>query len=405
MSNLRIIAKSGYCYLVSDKDGVTLDDIFENAFMVDETGRMITPKMPIHLFIDEETKWERLSKNYDDVIKNRPLSELVNDALIGFAIGDAFGVPYEFLFRDEISNYKLKDMLGNNTEEKIDSRWGSIIPAGAWSDDTSMIVATMASFVRNNGSFDNDDIMKSFIAWWGEGKYASLDKPFGLGGVVYKALQSYINGVPPEKCGPSGFKDNGNGSLMRILPYSLYCIENNIPFDETCKIISEGSALTHGNDISKICCCIYTEFLRKCVETRNPVLAFDSLYGLDYTNYFSEEAVSIGNEITKGSLKYDGIDSLNEKNGYVVETLKGVFYSLLNGSNFENTIYEAVKIGYDTDTVAGITGAAAGIIYGIDDIPKNWMDTLRKKNNLENLALEFSKCLSKKKIDDNDKTR
>ncbi len=405
MNNLRIIAKSDNNYLVTDEENISLEDTEKEVFLIDKFGRRITSKIPIYRFFREDYNWEPMNKNYEDEILKKSSEEMISDALIGFAIGDAFGVPYEFLYRKDIEKLPIKDMVGNNTKEKINSRWGDLIPAGAWSDDTSMTIATMASFIRNDGKFDSDDIMKSFLAWWGEGKYSSLNKPFGLGGVVYKALESYTRGVPAEECGPKEFKDNGNGSLMRILPYSLYCIENNLSFDETCDIISKGSALTHGNDISKICCCIYTEYLRNCVETQNPVLSFDMLSKLDYSSKFNKDAVEIGKEITATSFKFKNIEYLKEKNGYVVETLKAVFYSLLNGTNFETSIIQAVKIGYDTDTIAGITGAAAGIIYGLDDVPKNWTDTLLKKEQLEELANKFSECLIKKKEDNFGRTK
>ena len=56
-------------------------------------------------------------------------------------------------------------------------------------------------------------------------------------------------------------------------------------------------------------------------------------------------------------------------------------------------------MGYDTDTVAGITGSIAGMLYGKDDIPERWLDKLRKKDYLESLALKFEKTLQENKAE------
>ena len=78
----------------------------------------------------------------------------VMGGLLGLAVGDAFGVPVEFLSRKEVKRLELNDMAGCDTSPVIPSRWGDMIPAGAWSDDTSMTVAAIASLIESGGSPD-----------------------------------------------------------------------------------------------------------------------------------------------------------------------------------------------------------------------------------------------------------
>ena len=54
---------------------------------------------------------------------------------MGLVIGDALGVPVEFVSRDELKDNPITDMIGDGTHNQ---------PAGTWSDDSSMAVATMA---------------------------------------------------------------------------------------------------------------------------------------------------------------------------------------------------------------------------------------------------------------------
>ena len=63
----------------------------------------------------------------------------VKDGVIGHAIGDAFGVPLEFISREKLLKNPVTKMLGNGSHP---------VPIGFWSDDTSMEIALMASFIE-----------------------------------------------------------------------------------------------------------------------------------------------------------------------------------------------------------------------------------------------------------------
>jgi ADP-ribosylglycohydrolase len=54
---------------------------------------------------------------------------------------------------------------------------------------------------------------------------------------------------------------------------------------------------------------------------------------------------------------------------------------------------KVVNLGGDTDTIASITGALAGLSYGFNDIPKKWVENLRRTNDIEDLAVRFSNSL------------
>ena len=116
---------------------------------------------------------------------------ITNDALLGQAVGDAFGVPVEFLSRADVRLLDLHDMVGVDSDPGFISRWSTTIPKGCWSDDTSMTIASMASFINNHGEIDYQDQLHQFIKWWEDKEYCSFDYPFGLGGNILAALQRY----------------------------------------------------------------------------------------------------------------------------------------------------------------------------------------------------------------------
>ena len=317
--------------------------------------------------------------------------EITRNALIGQAVGDAFGVPVEFLSRARVRAINLSEMAGADSEVPLITNWGNRIPKGSWSDDTSMTVASMASFAQNNGEPDYEDQMVQFIRWWDQGEYCCLSHPFGLGGNVNASMRRFRRGVPALECGGKGFMDNGNGALMRILPFSLYCIFKGLGTAETVTVSGSGSAITHAHGISRMCCFAWTEFLRALTGGRGMDGAVAHIERLPYREWFSADTAGAAAFVTEGRIRELTEGDIGET-GYVVDSLYAALYSVLHGRDYESSIRTAVDLGYDTDTNAAVTGTAAGILYGIQGIPDRWLAALRGRSLLESTAESFSKC-------------
>jgi len=69
--------------------------------------------------------------------------------------------------------------------------------------------------------------------------------------------------------------------------------------------------------------------------------------------------------------KYEG-----ESSGYVVDTLRTVFDAFFSTDNFEDCVVKTVNRGGDADTTGSIAGAVAGARYGLDAIPRRWLQAL-----------------------------
>lgn len=313
--------------------------------------------------------------------------------MLGLATGDAFGVPVEFMSRKEVLGIQLENMEGCDTGIDFDSKWGLMIKAGTWSDDTSMTVAEVESIIANRGKIDFDDIMERFFDWWKFGDYSAIEgEPFGLGRCVKRSLDRYLKGYPALQCGGKDVRDNGNGSLMRIFPFSMFCIAKGFDDDKTASLIGLASGMTHGHDISKMGCFLYTRFLKRCLETGSTDIAYADLYrGKDfeeyYSRWYSDEAVKA----------YDGLWNIVPEeipeNGYVADSLKIALYSIVTTKSFESAVKTAVSFGYDTDTYAAITGSIAGALYGVNSIPARWISVLKRRKYLRQLSEKFASVL------------
>ena len=72
--------------------------------------------------------------------------------------------------------------------------------------------------------------------------------------------------------------------------------------------------------------------------------------------------------------------------GYVIDTLEASLWCVFNTTNYKEAVLKAANLGDDTDTVGAITGGLAGIIYGYDTIPSEWLEVLARKDDIIELA-------------------
>ena len=142
-------------------------------------------------------------------------------------------------------------------------------PAGTWSDDTSMALCLMAS-ITEHGRIVLRDIMRRFADWRNHGQYTPHGVCFDCGGTCDAAISRYMRGTPAVDCGGTGERDNGNGSLMRILPLVFFL--RNEYGEDWYKLsrpmfeIQFVSGLTHAHPISVIACGIYLQIAEHLLQ-------------------------------------------------------------------------------------------------------------------------------------------
>lgn len=302
------------------------------------------------------------------------------NGIIGFAIGDAMGVPVEFCIREKLMQNPLTEMVGFGSHD---------VPKGSWSDDTSMTLATMDSIIEKK-EIDIYDIADKFLQWAHKYKYTPTDKLFDIGRATLKALcKCEINIENASSSGCSDEMSNGNGSLMRMLPIVYYCYYNNCENKEILDIVKKVSSITHSHEISIMGCYIYVLYGIKLLHCLNKVEAYAYIQEQDYS-MFEEYTQSKYSRIIKESIDRYELSEISSK-GYVVDTLEATFWVLLNTDNYNQAIIGAINLGNDTDTIGACTGGLAGILYGLEEIEKDWKDNLIKYDYIQELCDKFDK--------------
>ncbi len=318
----------------------------------------------------------------------------------GLIVGDALGVPVEFRDRDSLKQKPVTDMREYGTHYQ---------PQGTWSDDTSMMLGTMDSLC---GGLDYADIMKRFSDWIFYDMYTPHGVVFDAGMAVSSALGRYEEGTALKDCGGRGAWDNGNGSLMRILPVALYqyvryngFLFNNRP--ALLNPIHAASALTHANPVSMIGCGLYShliaDLLRAAGEAEEgpanwPKASWNDYDYNGYGNIYEDEDYKEALNRYERLRDIEKFRALPEEEirsgGYVVDTLEAAVWCLLNTGSFEECVLKAVNLGADTDTVGAVAGSLAGAKYGLDSIPKEWLECLARKEWIGELTGRFLEKLT-----------
>lgn len=250
------------------------------------------------------------------------LRRTVKDCVYGMAVGDALGVPYEFKPR---GSFECTDMVGHGTHNQ---------PSGTWSDDTSMALALCDSY-RERGRIDCRDMLAKFRKWINEGAYTADGNVFDYGNATKKALDTG-QGLTDEY-------SKGNGSLMRCLPMTFMgCSSTDI---------REVSAITHANE--------------DCMEACEKMI--------DYAR-----GPLYGGRAGRESGRDPGGSS-----GYVWDTYNAAIWCLEHTDSYRDCVLAAVNLGDDTDTTACVAGGLAGILYGYECIPAEWLEVLRGKDVID----------------------
>ncbi len=330
----------------------------------------------------------------------------VLSSFFGFAVGDALGVPVEFMPREEISKNPVISMREYGTHHQ---------PAGTWSDDSSMAFCLAESLCKNDElNYDLNDIANNFVKWHNEGFWAAHYKVFDIGIATAHALRRIKNGANPLVSGGNSDRGNGNGSLMRILPLVFFIKDKNIT--SRFQIIKEVSAITHAHIRSVLGCFIYTEFALQLLEGHEKYIAYRNMqkivndflkeYNDNHANtneIFPELEVNKYHRILENSINSElqypiqSIEKYQENeiysSGYVVSTLEASIWCFLKTETYAESVLKAVNLGSDTDTVACVTGEISGLYYGISNIPEEWLNVIARKNDIIILEERLAKVL------------
>lgn len=264
----------------------------------------------------------------------------VKGMLWGLVVGDCFGSPIQFSDKDD--HPYITEMVRCPVFN---------LPAGYWTDDSSMAMCVMNSYVWKKG-YDLQDIGNTFCQWLFEGALSSIDgQAFDVGGATMCSVRairdgSLVNGVESSQ---------GNGSIMRFAPSYLIARKEGRP-----EILHEVSDLTHAS-----------QRVREVVDRFALIL---------------DEHMA-GTRTTAKSV-YNSREEVNNS-GWAVSTLEAALWAFETTKTFEDGLIAAVNLGGDSDSIGAVYGQIAGAYYGFDAIPERWVKKVKTWEKVDRLIEDF----------------
>ncbi|MFE1293665.1 ADP-ribosylglycohydrolase family protein [Streptomyces sp. NPDC058731] len=273
----------------------------------------------------------------------------VAGAVVGSAVGDALGGPFEFGPPGAFS-----------ARFPAPGGGGEMCGGGGWdpgeaTDDTQMAVLVAESLLER-GRLDLPDIFARFQRW-----AASEPKDIGL-----QTEDVLTNGMPWDRAAATHFRVNrraaGNGALMRATTSAVHFAAAGR--EATLDAARRVAALTHGDTAAWEGTAIFHELVRLTLQDADPLTAIPDVLAVVHPDHRDRYATVLAPDWHP--------DQATEFNGAVWPCLGSAVWALRTTGGFEDALRAAVDLGGDTDTVAAVTGGLAGAYYGLDAIPAHW---------------------------------
>ncbi|RYX81797.1 hypothetical protein EON83_22320 [bacterium] len=303
------------------------------------------------------------------------LQSRIEGAFLGLAVGDALGAPLEFL-----PPVVAQQRFGTLTEMVGNSIWDP----GEWTDDTAMTLGVARGILAGaNGGDEIEVTGAEFLKW------STTAKDVGSTiTATFRNLDSYDDWFDAARNTPQAMRGEagGNGSLMRILPVAL-AFPNR---DEMLHHSALHSAMTHHDSQAEVCCALYCLWVSRLLNGEGKREAWRAALN-EAKNLKRYDERTAGPEPLPDEFwpRLEDIENLKFEQlqpsgyaGYVVECLEAAVWCVLNFDSYEETIVKIVNLAGEADTLGAVAGGAAGTIYGLEAIPKRWLDALYEREEL-----------------------
>lgn len=317
--------------------------------------------------------------------------DFIAAGLYGLLIGDALGVPYEF---HDASDIPPADQIEFQPPAGFHRSHPSVAP-GTWSDDGSQALCLFESLLEHP-ELELADFSSRLVRWHDHAHLQAGGRVFDVGIQTYHALLRIKAGHPPHLSGGHAERENGNGSLMRVLPVALLRNpDRDTDFDLIDKAMRQ-SLPTHGHPRSQLCCAqlvLWAEGLRQKLnedDAWNRAAEILTRFASAADGASRYQSFSADLAVQCERVLIPDPDDLPHGSGYVLDSLWSARWALRE-RRYEGVVRAAVQLGNDTDTTAAIAGGLAGIRDGLGAIPDRWVMLLQGRSMVDTLVIRAAR--------------
>jgi ADP-ribosyl-[dinitrogen reductase] hydrolase len=293
------------------------------------------------------------------------VADRIAGSVLGLALGDALGAPFEGRMSAEIP-----DPL-----PALELPWIGLAP-GSTTDDTAMARNLVRSLAAR-GEFDPDDLVARHLEWFRSG-------PPDVGAFTRRVLSRVDRGEDAFDAARSVWEERGpevsagNGSVMYCAPLGLAYADRP---EELVEVAPKLSALTHHDERCGTAVFAVTLTVAALTRGRSPEGAVAAALAAVVDRDGGEELEYLV-EMAGVGRRIDGPDQ-----GFCLFTAGVALQSLLGTGDFEIEVSRVVALGGDTDTNAAVAGALLGALVGEGGLPHAWLDRLQDRETIRAEAL------------------
>ena len=293
--------------------------------------------------------------------------------LFGLAIGDALGMPTEFLSLDAI-----RARFGPDGVTNLEAgSW----PAGHFTDDTQMTLALAEGLLAAGLDAPVDAIMAEvageFVSW--------AEDPIGgrraPGNACMNGCRNLAAGVPWREAGVAHSK--GCGTAMRAAPIGLASPGD---YERIRQVGIAQSLATHGHPCALAGSVAVAALVSMALEHEEPDQMLEQTLAM--TGEISHEFVERLHRVPE-ALQSDPQDAwrLLGEAWVAEEAVAGALYCFLRSpDDYRATVLSAANTDGDSDSLACIAGAISGAYNGINAIPEDWRVKVERGEDLQSVA-------------------
>lgn len=283
--------------------------------------------------------------------------------IVGAAVGDALGMPIEFLGEMEIKKHYGRI---EKFETPLSSHPSKHLKAGQWTDDTQLLLLMTESLIENKG-FEIYDFASRLAAW---GKKHEENKAYSRYAELtnIKASRKLRRSLDPHS---TGYRSPNPGSIVRSIPIGIWYYKD---IDAVVKYSKESSVPTHNSTEAKDSClavaltCAYLLNGLSLEESIKSTLQYLSVKKLKRT---LNQVINMQDDEPEKVKSVIGISTKAS------EVIAFAFYAFLHAKeSFMDSVLTAVNVLGNTDTTGAVAGALSGAYNGLSRIPQDFTSRL-----------------------------
>jgi len=296
--------------------------------------------------------------------------------IVGTAIGDALGMPVEFLSEVEIKkHYRRVERF----EKPLSSHPSSHLKMGQWTDDTQLLLLVAQTLLDNKG-FEIYDFALKLADW---GKRCEEDKTYNRYAELtnVKASRELRRGLDPHS---TGYRNPNPGSVVRSIPIGIWYYRD---IDAVVKYAKDSSIPTHNSTEAKDSCVAVALTCSYLMNGLAPEEAIRS--ALQYVS-MKKLKKKLHQVIAMQDDEPEKVKSVIGIGTKASEVLAFAFYAFLRAKeDFSSSVLTAVNVLGNTDTTAAIAGALSGTYNGLGRIPEKFTRQLEQFDLLSNMGTKL----------------